>query len=271
MKVLSLNLRIFLAVLAAALFMAPLATAAMNQDEFVDLCLQGTPEEVEAALKAGADPNASAGDGHTPLSMAARDFRLSGGFKKAEILIKAGADPKALAPGDENVAPIHVASGAGNAELVSRLIGLGVDINSATDDGHTPLMHACMNSTGSPIKKAQMKAVVKALLDAGADPKAGTDRNVTALMYAAKGDSTELVGLLLAAGADVNATVKSGDTPLIAAAFSSSDPEMVRLLLAAGADVNAAKGDETPLSNARRNRSQAAGDIIKMLQEAGAK
>jgi len=262
-----------LAVLAAVLLMAPLASAAMNQDAFVELCLQGTPEEVEAALKAGADPNARDKDGQTPLSMAARDILQDGALKKVEVLLAAKADPKAKILAEENGTVIQVAAASGNVELVKRLIEAGVDVNQADDSGHTALMAICTpsNSGRSEIRKKRAAAVVKMLLEAGADPRAGTDRNVTALVYAAEADNTEIIRLLLAAGADANATVKNRDTPLLKAALESSDPEAVRLLLAAGAKVDVAKGDETPLANARNNRTPAAGAIVKILEEAGAK
>jgi FOG: Ankyrin repeat len=258
-------------VFAASLLISPWAVAAMNQNEFVDLCLQGTPEEVEAAVKAGADPNAPARDGQTPLSMAARDILATNALKKVEILLKAQADPRAAIPAEENGSVIQVAAAASNTELVKRLIELGVNVNQADDSGHTPLISACIRQSRSEIRKNQAALIVKMLLEAGADPKAGTDRNVTALLYAAEADNTEVIRLLLAAGADVNAVAKNLETPLLKAALDSSDPEAVRLLLEAGANVNAAKRNETPLTNARQNRTPAAKAIIKMLEEAGAK
>ena len=58
------------------------------------------------------------------------------------------------------------------------------------------------------------------------------------LLEAAKNGETELVKLLIAAGADVNQADKDGETPLHNAAIFGH-AECVKLLLAAGADVNA--------------------------------
>jgi ankyrin repeat protein len=71
----------------------------------------------------------------------------------------------------------------------------------------------------------------------------------TALMFAAGLGSLELVKLLIAAGADVNACDEDGRTPLIYAAFAGDflgksffKPEhiaILKMLIVAGADVNA--------------------------------
>jgi len=61
-------------------------------------------------------------------------------------------------------------------------------------------------------------------------------------VFAAHGGDTEVIPVLLAAGADLNAPAGCGQTPLIAAA-SFGRLEAVRVLLAHGAD--ATRRDET--------------------------
>jgi ankyrin repeat protein len=69
------------------------------------------------------------------------------------------------------------------------------------------------------------------------DVDLSNERGKTALMAAASQGDTELVRVLLNAGADVNARNQTDGTPLIYAAAAGAD-ETVRLLLANGAHLN---------------------------------
>jgi len=64
-------------------------------------------------------------------------------------------------------------------------------------------------------------------------------------MNAARDGSTEIIQLLIAKKADVNATCCLGNTALILAAYHGR-LEAVQLLLAAGSDVNAHNEDKKP-------------------------
>ena len=61
----------------------------------------------------------------------------------------------------------------------------------------------------------------------------------TFLHWAAAGGQNEIVELLIAKGADVNAKDGDGDTPLHLAGNSTATKEIAELLIAEGADVNA--------------------------------
>jgi ankyrin repeat protein len=80
---------------------------------------------------------------------------------------------------------------------------------------------------------------VKALLAGGSDVKATSITGTTPLMFAAESGDTTTIGLLLDAGADVNAKETAmGQTPLMfASAYNRLDA--VKLLLSKGADVKA--------------------------------
>jgi ankyrin repeat protein len=87
---------------------------------------------------------------------------------------------------------------------------------------------------------------------------------VQPLHSAAAGRHHEVCRVLIAAGADVNATQRDGYTPLHAAA-QHGDAELVELLLSSGADPSATKDDgETPADTA-----EAAGhlDVARRLHE----
>ena len=101
--------------------------------------------------------------------------------------------------------------------------------------------------------------VVEVLLKSRADPNIrDVDTDMTPLLEAARTER-DIVKLLLAAGADVNAASrKEGDllmgmTPLMIAAMDGNE-ELVQLLIDKGADVNAKSQMATPLSHGRRNR-----------------
>jgi ankyrin len=87
-------------------------------------------------------------------------------------------------------------------------------------------------------------AIVSLLLDAGADARGSLPQGETVLMTAARAGNPQVVGALLARGADVHAKEDQlGETALMWAA-ARNHPDVVRLLVAAGAQVN---GRSNPL------------------------
>jgi hypothetical protein len=101
--------------------------------------------------------------------------------------------------------------------------------------------------------------VMRALLEAGADPLLTTDDGSTALMTAAgygrihgesrakDTDALAAVKLALETGLDINASNRSGNTALHGAAYYQSDP-VAQYLIEKGAKVNAMnRAGETPL------------------------
>ena len=88
---------------------------------------------------------------------------------------------------------------------------------------------------------------VKQHLAAGTDVDARDEGGVP-LRYAAETGHKELVELLIANGADVNAKGELGETPLHDAA-QADQKEIIKLLIANGADVNAKGGvGQTPFA-----------------------
>ncbi|HET7698662.1 MAG TPA: ankyrin repeat domain-containing protein [Vicinamibacterales bacterium] len=101
-------------------------------------------------------------------------------------------------------------------------------LNRRGPDGSTPLMYAALYGTA---------ALVKQLLDAGADPNLRNHAGATALTWAV--DDAEKVRLLANAGADVDSTSDFGRTPLMLAAQAGAAP-VVKLLLERGAEATPA-------------------------------
>ena len=90
--------------------------------------------------------------------------------------------------------------------------------------GITPLMYAALYRDA---------ALVRRLLELGADAKARNDAGATALMWAV--DDPEITGLLLDSGADPNVRSVDGRTALLLAAARAAGSDVVKLLLDRGA------------------------------------
>lgn len=179
----------------------------------------GSIETVKALLGAGARVNRPDGNHLTPLRAASQRDNA----EITKLLLASSASPNADA--------LAAAALAGNVEQVAVLLEQGADPN-AGGKGYV-LSEATRGCT-----RHDNTLVVRALLDAGADPRRHGDDNYTPLHRAAGLCPATLVKLLIAHGADVNARAINGYTPLIGPAFSG-DVETLRMLIAAGADVNA--------------------------------
>ena len=177
---------------------------------------------------------------------------------------------------------LFMATRLDNLELVELLLNRGADANAfstswsffhkgsgyiAVPVGTTPLMVASSNSLTVASHNHKV-AFARLLLGAGADVNASNDDGQTALIYASTSAQTDLLRLLLDAGANVDdATVRSGTTPLTWAAMVG-EVEPLRLLLDAGADVNTPTSHGvTPLSSAAANGKV---EAVRLLLREGA-
>ena len=212
---------------------------------------------VAALLKGGAVPNAKDKDGWTPLHLAAKSSRTPAVFI---ALLTAGADSGAR--NIQGATPLHVAAQENrNPAVVAALVEGGADPNAKARNGVTPL-HAAAQHNGAP--------VVAALLEGGADPKNANRGGFTPLHVAAQHNSAPaVVTALLKAGADPDSRNLQGATPLHMAAWKNSNPAIVAALLKAGADPNAkARNGGTPLhAAAQENRNPA---VVAALVKGGA-
>ena len=164
--------------------------------------------------------------GMTALAYAARDGRA----EVASLLLEAGADVNQTTAGDGST-PLLVAIINGNFDLAMMFLGVGADPNLVSEDGVGPLF-ATINiewalrtwypqPTASKQQSTSYLELMKALLDAGADPNARVNTHVWYAAYNA--------GRM---GVDF-----SGATPFWRAAYSL-DVTAMRALVEAGADPN---------------------------------
>ena len=164
-------------------------------------------------------------------------------------------------------APLVEAVARINVNAVNNLLAAGTDANSK-NSVDTPVLFTAVRSGSA--------AIVKALLAKHADPNVrDLDTDSTPLLEAI--GQADLVKLLLAAGADVNAASRKGDllvgvTPLVSAVLERDD-NMVQLFLDSGADVNAkTQQGDTALTMARQfGESEKRNRLIRKLEAASAK
>jgi ankyrin repeat protein len=143
--------------------------------------------------------------------------------KTAVVQVLLGAGANVNHPADAPDTPLMAAAFHGCLGLVTLLLAAGADVAAQDSEGETALSKACISKSKSHEK------IVCALLAAGARPAADD------LTLACEQGSPATVRALIAAGAEVHAINRWGDTALHKAVDYGNVP-MVEALLAAGAD-----------------------------------
>jgi ankyrin repeat protein len=151
------------------------AGGGMTVDKWMEICRNGTAEEVKAAIKAGADVNARDYADFTPLMMACHGDTPS--LEVIKALLGAGADVNAE-DGHGLTALMHAARYEASAEVIKALLDAGADVNAqakGTLHGRTALIYA---ETRGSVMGGRLKAehieIITLLLDNGADASIST-------------------------------------------------------------------------------------------------
>ncbi|XP_037082512.1 histone-lysine N-methyltransferase EHMT2-like [Pollicipes pollicipes] len=186
---------------------------------------QGHVAAAHVLVTAGACLDPVDRDLQTPLMMAAS----RGQNDVLKYLVTAGGALNAK--GEDGMTPLHLAAQAGNIEGCHYLLSSGRTesgyVNLQDDGGWTPVVWA---------SEHKHPAVVKYLLERGANPQLCDEEQNTGLHWAAYSGSMEIAELFLTAGCQVNSPNVHGDTPLHIAS-RQQHYECVLLMLAHGANV----------------------------------
>ena len=221
---------------------------------------QGHWESARLLLDRGADPNLNDGAGFSPLHW------MSGRWET-------GHGP--LRPSNYKR---QAAVGPGKLEMVKHLLARGADANARLammpiHVGYTTGTRMALRGATPFVLAAHAgdAAVMRALVDAGADPSLTTDDHTTALIAAAgygrvqgetqttEAEGLEAAKLALELGSEIRAANDKGETALHGAAYWGMDG-MVQFLVDHGADVNAwNKAGQTPLSLAEGHADSSTG------------
>ena len=184
----------------------------------------------------------------------------------AVVLVGCGESQQSVPPAEAKPEPptakapdisIHQAAYDGNIEAVKQHIAAGADVSVKKKNSPAVLFEA----SGTPLHYASTKEIVELLIAKGADVNAKSSDGSTPLHDAAYYGRTVIAELLIAKGADVNAEDEVGLTPLHRANLTK---EIAELLIAEGADVNAKeKYGETPLNWAILLGQTATADLLR--------
>jgi ankyrin repeat protein len=195
----------------------------------------GTPEIVHALIAAGADVNAGNKKGWSPLH-----WSVTGGHKQVlQVLIDSGAQVDFQGK-PSAAAPLHLAVRWGRIEIAKALLDAGADastVETSRGDPATPLGLAAWRYWEKPSGGTDLLTL---LLSAGAKVYASElcgGRGVLRIVH-----NGTVIALVHESIMDLNDRLSTCDTPddtLLGTAADGSPTEALGLLVEAGADVNA--------------------------------
>ena len=294
--------------LVAVLLALGFTCVSASENPVIEAARSADIKTLNNLLADGLDINTTQGDGATALHWAAHLENL----EMVDLLIKQGADVNHT--NDLGATPLWVGSVSGNELVISSLLQAGADPNLPLLSGETPLMTAAragavgaveaLLASGAEVDATENfkkqtalmwaiaqrhPAVVRSLVDAGADIYARTDsrprrvntetagfgREVvidiiqggfTPLLFAARVGDLGSAQILVEAGADVNDVAPEGVSALVVAAHSGHG-DVARFLLDRGADPNHADAGYTALQSAILRGDV---DLLKALLQNGA-
>lgn len=196
-----------------------------------------------------------------------RDDALIAAARRGDVvsvrkLIGEGANVKAR--DGRGTTALLAATHGNHVETARLLIAAGADVNAKDNIEDSPFLYAGAEGRND---------ILKMTLAAGADLKSTNRYGGTALIPAADRGHLETVKILLATAIDKDHVNKLGWTALLEAVIlgdgGKTHTEIVRLLVDAGADPSIADRDGvTPLAHAKKRGFAA---MVRVLEKAGAK
>lgn len=224
----------------------------------------GDEELVQLMLQRGANVEARCADQITPLMHAVNHGYLS----IVELLLRKGAQVDATTAG---WTILHRAADMFNIPTVKAVLAKGADIESRSPKEFSPKKHP-LARLGSDVddydevdaSDADMgwtallrsatkgqEAMVRLLIEKGADIEARSPNSGTPLICAAEGNHEAIVEFLLKSGANVDTGDEFGWKPLHRVMVNRVGQGVAQMLLTHGADINArCRYQKTPLHHA---------------------
>lgn len=208
----------------------------------------GRGDMVRLLLAHKADAGAKTSGGVNALMMAA----LGGYLDAVAPLLTAATD--ANVKDNQGRTALMAAASSRDPATVNALLAAGADAAMTDAGGASALTYAAAEGFTSAVDALQQRgakpgdmellmaagrchsAIVRSFLAHGMNPNR-TESGTPPLVVAAGGNCADTVDLLIASGADLNATNSDGWTPLIKAA-AAGHTEVVRVLLEKGADMD---------------------------------
>jgi ankyrin repeat protein len=171
------------------------------------------------ALNAGAKSGARGSGGITPLAVAA----FCGHDSVVQALLQRGADYDL--PTNAGDTPLMIASAWGHPSVVKLLVRAGASLNATNRSGKTALIQSLQINNATALRDIKREFKVPRNIGYGR----GTP------------DPTEVVGILLAHGADPNKQDSDGQSALMAAfsePLAKDNVDLIQILLKAHANPN---------------------------------
>ena len=220
-------------------------------------------EKVALLIERGADVNAHAASGITPL-MAAAQYPHNAPVVKLLLDKGAMADP---GPGTEvrnDSSAMFFAVMAGDIETVRLLAKSGAKLKPMRLLGQIPISPLNYAVTGCE------PAMLECLIQLGANPNEQSPPGISMLEWAAIGDRVDAARVLLAHGAEVNHVDDLKMTPLLySASMDYGNSEIFEMLLSAGADLGAKNREGlTALDLAKKYHHQSIENVLARRQGA---
>ncbi|MDP2204769.1 MAG: ankyrin repeat domain-containing protein [Alphaproteobacteria bacterium] len=204
---------------------------------------QGRADLIETLVLQGLDLNARDSDGKTPLHLATAHDHLDAMRK----LVSLGANP--VQRDNDIVTPLHIAAERGHLPALDFLLTLpevrvGINQHAAYQTGFTPVMVAASKNHTE---------VIERLAAHGADLNKTDNQNRHSLFIAVEGGQVDAVRKLIALGADAGRDIlsTSNKSPMIHWVNEKNYREILGLIVSAGANINAVDAnDQTALHRA---------------------
>lgn len=218
----------------------------------VECASQGNLEIMKLLVENGAAVDAVNSEGSTALQRAS----ATGHISVVAYLLDHGADINHT--GQSGATAILLAAESSFAELVQLLIDRGADLHRATTDGWAPINGSWNHAE-----------TTRVLLENGADPNRILN-GVFPLFLAARNNQIEVVKVLLSFKPDLEIQSRDDDDPdanytALIVATIEGHTDVVRLLLEAGANVNGKAGlNRGPLQHAMDYNKE---DVVRILME----